>query len=144
MTIIASVDQSDQAPAIVAEAASLGEAFDEPVHAVYVLDRDRFVGLQRTSVRDKGETIPVERITKVATEIAGEAIEEAGVTAEAVGLRGSPSEEIVDYADKHDARYIVVGGRKQSPVGKALFGSVAQSVLLKAHQPVVALARQPL
>lgn len=142
MTIIACVDRSEQAPEVVSEAARLGEAFGEPVHVVHVLTRDEFVDLQRTSVDDTGRAIPTDRVRDVAARIAAEHVEAAGVTAEAVGLVGSPSDEVVNYADNHDTRYLVIGGRKHSPVGKALFGSVAQSILLNAHQPVVALARE--
>lgn len=142
MTIIACVDRSEQAPDVVSEAAKLGEALDEPVHAVHVLTREEFVGLERTSVEDTGRALPLDRIREVAAGIAEERVEAAGVAAEPVGLVGDPSEEVVEYADEHDASYIVVGGRKHSPVGKALFGSVAQSILLEAHHPVVALARE--
>jgi hypothetical protein len=40
-------------------------------------------------------------------------------------------------ADSRDAQYIILGSRKQSPVGKALFGSVAQVVLLNTDRAVV-------
>ncbi|QLG63842.1 universal stress protein [Halorarum salinum] len=142
MTVIACVDRSEQAAEVVAEAARLGEAFGEPVHAVHVLTREEFVDLERTSVDDTGRAMPLDRIREVAARIAEERVEDAGVTAEAVGLVGDPSDEIVNYADEHGASYVVVGGRKHSPVGKALFGSVAQSILLDAHHPVVALARE--
>lgn len=141
MTIIACVDRSEQAKGVVSEAVKLGEAFDEPVHAVHVLTRKQFVGLQRTSVDDTGRAIPTEQIEEVAAEIAGEQIGDTDAAVETVGLVGDPSDEIVTYADEHDASYVVVGGRKHSPVGKALFGSVSQSILLDSHQPVVSLVR---
>jgi nucleotide-binding universal stress UspA family protein len=49
---------------------------------------------------------------------------------------GRPTAAILDIANRFDADLIVVGARRQSPVGKALFGSVAQSVLLDADRPV--------
>jgi nucleotide-binding universal stress UspA family protein len=53
------------------------------------------------------------------------------------GLVGEPAEEIQDEAERLDARFVVVGGRKRSPVGKAVFGSVAQAVILNTDRPVV-------
>lgn len=58
-------------------------------------------------------------------------------TVETVGRIGVPNEEILAAASALDAKYIVVGGRKRSPVGKALFGSTTQAVLLNADRPVV-------
>ncbi|MFC6765004.1 universal stress protein [Natrinema soli] len=43
---------------------------------------------------------------------------------------------MVDVAHELDVDMIALGGRKQTPVGKALFGSVAQAVLLNAARPV--------
>jgi nucleotide-binding universal stress UspA family protein len=63
---------------------------------------------------------------------------------EAEGLRvtldessGDPVEEIVDKADEIDANRICVAGRKRTPTGKVLFGSVAQGVILDADRPVL-------
>lgn len=139
MAIVAAVDRSERAPEIVREAARLGDAFDEPVEVVHVLTRDEFVSLERTSVDNTGQTIPVDEVVEVASEIAKEAIEKAGVDAKAVGLLGDPADEVVDYAESNDAAYLVAAGRKRSPVGKALFGSVVQSILLNARCPVVSI-----
>lgn len=54
-----------------------------------------------------------------------------------VGRVGTPGKKVVEYAEEVDARYLVVGGGARSPVGKALFGSETQSILLNANLPVV-------
>ncbi len=47
-----------------------------------------------------------------------------------------PADGIVELADEFDADQIVMGSRKRSPTGKAVFGSVSQQVLLEADDPV--------
>ena len=55
-------------------------------------------------------------------------------------LRGSePAEEIVKTAAEHQASLIVIGLRHRSKVGKIIFGSTAQSVLMDAECPVLAV-----
>ena len=56
-----------------------------------------------------------------------------------LGRVGEPVEEVLDEADRRAADYLVIGGRKRSPTGKALFGSKTQSILLTAERPVVAV-----
>ncbi|WP_254531583.1 universal stress protein [Natrinema gelatinilyticum] len=51
----------------------------------------------------------------------------------AVGDHGS---SIVDLATSTGADRVIVGGRRRSPTGKAVFGSTAQEVLLSAPCPV--------
>lgn len=50
---------------------------------------------------------------------------------------GDPAEEILKVVQKEEADWVVVGGRKRSPVGKAIFGSVSQAVILKADCSVL-------
>jgi nucleotide-binding universal stress UspA family protein len=50
---------------------------------------------------------------------------------------GDPAAEILGYAERYDIDQICVGGRKRSPAGKALFGSVTQSVILGSDRPVL-------
>jgi nucleotide-binding universal stress UspA family protein len=44
---------------------------------------------------------------------------------------------LVRLADQVDAEILVIGARRRSPVGKALLGSVAQTVILEANVPVL-------
>lgn len=143
MVVIAAVDRSDRAPRIVAEAVSLGAAFDEPVHVVHSMTRSTFVDLGLRSA-ESGKPVSMEKVRELAREVADDAIEDASLdddvdvsAMERVGLVGDPDEEIVEYAEREDARYVVVMGRKQSATAKVLFGSVAQSILLNAPCSVV-------
>ena len=68
---------------------------------------------------------------------AREILEDAGVEVELEGSSGEPSEAIVRVADRHDADRIVLAGRKRSPTGKVLFGSVTQAVILNTDRPVL-------
>lgn len=68
---------------------------------------------------------------------ARETLENAGVEAEVVENSGEPAATILNVAERADADCICVGGRRRSPAGKAIFGSVSQSVILQADRPVL-------
>lgn len=137
MLVIAAVDRTEAGPAVVTEAETLANALGAELRVVHVLDRQTFNKLERDSVENTGRTVELDVIRDVAKTIADEAVEEADADAITVGQVGKPAEELLKYADREGADYVVVGGRRRSAVGKALFGSVTQEVLLGTDLPVL-------
>ncbi|WP_336001705.1 universal stress protein [Halorientalis halophila] len=92
-------------------------------------------------VHDEGQSVSSEdlyeeeRVPDGVTE-AVDALEAAGITARIRHEHGDPATVILETARDLDVDAIAVHGRKRSPVGKALFGSVTQAVLLDADRPV--------
>lgn len=68
---------------------------------------------------------------------AKEYLDDHGVQVEILDESGDASEDIIEEADRYEVDAIVLGGRKRSPAGKAIFGSVTQSVILNTERPVV-------
>jgi nucleotide-binding universal stress UspA family protein len=139
MLVVAAISRSPGAERVVSEAVTLSERIGADLHVVHV------AGQYETSHRvridaDERAGKPVEVTEdKDAREYASEV---AGAVTDAytpVGLVGYPAAEIRNYAAKQDATYLVIGGRKRSPVGKVLFGSTTQAVLLGADRPVLVI-----
>ena len=75
-----------------------------------------------------------------AQELADAALErarEAGVEGEVEIVPLRPSEALLQLAEQHNARFIVVGGWGEGPLKGALLGSTAYKVLHLAERPVV-------
>lgn len=142
MVIVAAVDRSDRSEAVIDEAVRLAKAFGEPVHVVHALSESEFVDLELTATEETGRALSMDRVKEFAEERAARAAADMAVEHEAVGLVGNAAKEVVAYAEEVDASYIVVAPRKRSPAGKAIFGSVAQSILLDADRPVVTTVRR--
>lgn len=141
MTIVAAVERIDRESNAMIEARKHAEAFGEDLHVVHVLSQSEFRGLEQDSLNNTGKTVPVDDIRAHAKEVAADVASRTTDDYEAVGLVGNAGDELVRYAEEQDASYICVGGRRRSAVGKALFGSVTQDVLLNADCPVVTHVR---
>ncbi|WP_224449948.1 universal stress protein [Haloprofundus salilacus] len=63
-------------------------------------------------------------------------LEALGVPTDSATTRGDPVKTILDAAAELDADAILVAARKRSPVGKAVFGSITQGVILDGDRPV--------
>jgi len=64
-------------------------------------------------------------------------LEEGGIEVTLTESSGDPATAIIDTADGIDADVICVAGRKRTPAGKVLFGSVTQAVILATDRPVL-------
>lgn len=64
-------------------------------------------------------------------------LEERGIEVEILEDSGDTADDILDEADRFDVDAIVLNPRRRSPVGKAVFGSVTQSVILDSDRPVL-------
>jgi nucleotide-binding universal stress UspA family protein len=57
-----------------------------------------------------------------------------------LSVRGlAPGEDLVRLAKEHEVKEIIIGVRRRSKVGKLVFGSTAQFVILNAPCPVVTI-----
>lgn len=90
--------------------------------------------------RDNPEGASVNQISAVRR--ARERLEEAGIDTVHHEASGDPAEEILAAAEEIDADLICLSGRKRSPTGKAVFGSVTQSVIRSSERPVLVVPRE--
>lgn len=135
MTILAAVDGRVQNDDVVDVGADLASAFDDELVVLSVMTEEEFDDRWRDDEEFNVETATEAATARARTVLRGTLGEDS--TATVRGRVGDPVEEILAEADRTDARYIVVGGRRRSPAGKVLFGSTTQAVLLSADRPVV-------
>jgi len=137
MVIVATVTRNKPQRRVVEEGHKLAEAFDEELHVLNVLQLSEFVDIETDAVRATDRPEEMQNVRNKAESIARGVTSDVTDDAVTVGRIGDPTEQIVQYALEKDASYVIVGGRKRTPTGKAIFGSITQSVLLEAEQPVV-------
>ena len=72
-------------------------------------------------------------------ELGKDVFKKAGLTYEThVMVRGlAPGEDIVQFARDNEIDQIIIGIKKRSKIGKMMFGSTAQFIILEAHCPVL-------
>ncbi len=85
--------------------------------------------------RADGEEADARNLKSVS--VAVDCFEEAGFDVEIRQSSGDAVRNILDEAESIDADVISLAGRKRSPTGKALFGSVAQDVILRSDRTVL-------
>lgn len=136
MTIVTAIDGEDGSESVLAEGRTLADQFDESLEVVLVYEAGDHAYLVNQYLNES-DSLSASQAQELAEEVVADVSTGEADDAEPVGRVGDPAEEILDRAKEVDARYIVIGGRSRSPVGKALFGSVTQSVLLDADRPVV-------
>ncbi|ELY59025.1 universal stress protein [Natronolimnohabitans innermongolicus] len=99
------------------------------------VDRQEYQREARTDARDGNQVSTLEMIESdaeaEAESVASQAFEGTDISYTALGAAGELPERIIELANERDCDHVFVTGRNRSPTGKALFGDVAQTVLLR-------------
>jgi nucleotide-binding universal stress UspA family protein len=125
--IVVGIDDSKVTQEVLKLAAGQAKAFDTTILLVTSLkggpDVPRQEFVQAEKVLSKAETF----------------FQEGDIPCEAhMSVRGlEPGEDIVKFAEEKKAEQIIIGVKRRSKVGKLLFGSNAQYVILNAPCPVL-------
>ncbi|MFB9808662.1 universal stress protein [Haladaptatus pallidirubidus] len=141
MTIVATLDDSNRASTVLSHASTLASDLDEPLYVLHVLRRSTLASVLEKEVKGQAVTENYE-IQRIGDELVEKAAVNTEITHDPDAIKtvvrvGDPAEEIRSYGEEVGARCIVVGGRRRSPTGKVLFGSVVQQVMLTASVPVL-------
>lgn len=129
MNILVGYDGSNVAKESLALAKTHAKAFDGKVYLITALAQ--------------GPDLQLEDIQKAENELERirNSFKEDGIPCETHAIVSSLSagEDLVQFAQENKIDEIVIGVRRRSKVGKLLFGSNAQYIILQAECPVVSV-----
>ncbi|WP_248515756.1 universal stress protein [Salinarchaeum laminariae] len=133
-TILLATDGSGSATRAVTHALELAQQTSAELHALYVVDTERFAEPALSSA---------ELATNEIEAWGQEQLDEVAHRAESLGIdvltrcsHGRPSDEIVEYGDAIDADMIVVGYQGHSHSDPSHLGRVTDRVVSNAGRPV--------
>ncbi|MWV63442.1 universal stress protein [Halorubrum sp. JWXQ-INN 858] len=140
-TILLAVGTEDEnrTAQLAEEAINVAEPTGATVVLAHVFSDDEFGAVRdRLGVDPESEESTPDAVAKrhTTTRDISKALSAAGVDHTIRGAVGDHADEIVDLAAAESADRVLVGGRSRSPTGKAVFGSVAQDVILSSPSPV--------
>ncbi len=129
MKILVGYEKSAVAEEALALAKKHAKAFDAKVYLITSLTRSHELQLEDIQ---KSES----ELKNLRTQFKKEGI---ACETHAIVSAVSPGEDLVQFATDNEIDEIVIGVRRRSKVGKLLFGSNAQYVILQAACPVVSV-----
>jgi nucleotide-binding universal stress UspA family protein len=130
---------------IVREAGAYAAGTDTELVLLTVVPESEFESTRR-AVADIGSSDAVytleqaeESAAREAADVAADVLADHDVSVTPVGTIGREADAILDVAAQEEVDHVFLTGRRRSPAGKALFGDVAQTVLLRFGGPVTLL-----
>jgi nucleotide-binding universal stress UspA family protein len=148
--ILLATDGSEEAQLALSTAVDIATSTNSELHVVTVgpWNPDPAYAVHEASFRWETYEEASEAIGKEAREILDQGvrkIEEAGGRVQEAHLRrGRKDQEIVGLSEEIGAGLIVMGSRGRGGVGRALMGSVSDSVIHHAHCPVMVVRKEKL
>jgi nucleotide-binding universal stress UspA family protein len=138
---LAVVEAKEATKELVAEAGKLAKGVDAELILLHVTTEEQFQD-RRTSLRDiagldRQYTVDSARegAEQFSQEIGLDVLDD-DIEFTAMGQIGDPQDTILETADKEAVDHIFVHGKERSPTGKAVFGDLAQAIILNFDGPV--------
>ncbi|MCX4776532.1 universal stress protein [Streptomyces sp. NBC_01264] len=132
MSVVLGYDESPGAERALRVALEVAAAFGEPLVLVYGAAAPGPTGEEyrahREAVREAGRSALARAV---------EAADEAGVPSTIEVADAKPAQALLDAAERHDARVIIVGSWGDSPIRGALLGSTPHKLLHLSPVPVL-------
>lgn len=132
MTVVLGYDESPGARAALQAAIDVASRFAERLVMVYGTEPPGSLGEERHS-----HEAALQQLGGEAMRHAVEQAEAAGVEAITELVSARPVDALLEQADKHDARLIVVGTWGESPIRGAILGSTPHRLLHLSRRPVL-------
>ncbi|MFC6613838.1 universal stress protein [Halopenitus salinus] len=134
--ILVPTDGSTEGRRAVRHALELAAVHGASVHALYVVNVSSYAGLPMETTWDG-----VDDLLRSDAETAVEEVESIAadyeVPVETAIVEGSPSREIIDFAEREDCDLVVMGTHGRGGIDRLLLGSVAEKVVRGSSVPVL-------
>jgi len=135
-TVLLTTDGSKGSRETIDHAVSLARDNDATLHALYVVDRRRYLAADKDTQDDVIQSLEEEG--QLALDDASVAAEEAGVDVVTEMRDGIPHKTIIDYTEEIDADVVAMGTHgRTGRVRVANLGSVTERVVKSSEVPVL-------
>jgi len=142
-TVLVAVGEGDKEriDQLAETAADIAGPADATAALAHIFTKEGYEGARESLDFDADSEVTPDTIAEryVTIRELADAMDESGVEHIPYGRLSngtSTGERIVELTEDVDADLVIVGGRKRSPTGKAVFGSTAQEIMLNAPCPV--------
>ena len=138
-TIIVGYDGSEQSAKALEFAVTMAGKYDCGIHLAHVIDWSpyEFHTMEENEDQHKVRKDQLRKDRESLFPPLEEKVRSAGLEVTSETYFGHPSTALADEADQRNAQAIVVGRRGMSIFKRALFGSVASTLVHETNRPVV-------
>lgn len=137
--LIAVENNRDRMIPVVEHAAEIADALSARVTLFHVYEHGEFEDVLDSHNLDSGDPSDM-AMDNAMVEEAAEILGDAGVPFTVEASTGDPSEETIAFVEANEIDHVFLGGRDRSPAGKAILGSVSQTVILNTVVPCTVVA----
>lgn len=139
--VIAATDMPGRNPLVVQGAADFADAVGSTTLTVlHVVSEGRLQTMEEERPEEfRFIDVVLDEIRADVDRETREAIGDRALALDVQVLRGEPGATVIDWIARNSPDYAIIGVRNRSRVGKFVFGSTAQAILLGSTVPVLAV-----